>query len=416
MAEYLVIRLAPDVRDPVSWIVADDTGARRGAPGTGSLDEAARRAEGRDVIVLVPSTAVFSTSVDLPIRNRARLLAALPYALEENLADDVDRLHFATGARRNDGRVPVAVVSVEQMNAWIEALAAAGIAPVRMVPEHGGLARIPGTLSLLIAGDTIMFNDGEDNEFALQDVGPADALTIAGAVDPQKPSPHHLQVYCEETDQQRFVDDWRRLRERLASVHVNLLPDGPLPRLAVTVAAGLGIDLLQGPYGTRTDLRALLYPWRHAAVLLLALGIVAVGSSAAELYSLARDEASLKAQFTEEYRAIRPDDTQEIVDPVGIVSSIRRSLGAPASSGVFLPSLEALSAALQQQSNVQLEAISYRAGVVDVRLSAPDVATLDSIQRSISGVGRFEASIQSTDQVGDGDRISSRIQIRETGS
>ncbi len=69
--------------------------------------------------------------------------------------------------------------------------------------------------------------------------------------------------------------------------------------------------------------------------------------------------------------------------------------------------------AMQQNESAEIEAISYRAGVVDVRLTAPDVATLDNIQRIVSTSGRFSASIQSTDQVGD--KVSSRIQIRESG-
>ncbi len=81
---------------------------------------------------------------------------------------------------------------------------------------------------------------------------------------------------------------------------------------------------------------------------------------------------------------------------------------------MFLPSLQQLGEALLQNEAAQIEAISYRAGVIDVRLTAPDVATLDSIQRIVSSSGRFRASIQSTDQVGD--RVSSRIQIRETGA
>jgi len=92
---------------------------------------------------------------------------------------------------------------------------------------------------------------------------------------------------------------------------------------------------------------------------------------------------------------------------------VRRSFGGPAALQVFLPSLQQLSIALQQNATVDIEAISYRAGVIDVRLSAPNVATLDNIQKLISNSGRFNASIQSTDQVGD--KISSRIQIREAG-
>ena len=136
---------------------------------------------------------------------------------------------------------------------------------------------------------------------------------------------------------------------------------------------------------------------------------------AADVVTLDGQEvAALEAQFTEEYRQIRPDDTREVVDPVATVNSLRRSFGTPAATTVFLPSLEELGQALQQNEAADIEAISYRAGVIDVRLNAPDVATLDSIQRSVSSSGRFRASIQSTDQVGD--KVSSRIQIRESGS
>ena len=154
-------------------------------------------------------------------------------------------------------------------------------------------------------------------------------------------------------------------------------------------------------------------PWRYAASLLLLLGVVAFGGKAVDYYRLSQEESTLKDQFTQVYREIRPDDTREIVDPASIVNSVRRSLGGPAASQVFLPSLQQLGMAVQQNGSAEIEAISYRAGVIDVRLTAPDVATLDNFQKIVSSSGRFSASIQSTDQVGD--KISSRIQIRESG-
>jgi type II secretory pathway component PulL len=69
---------------------------------------------------------------------------------------------------------------------------------------------------------------------------------------------------------------------------------------------------------------------------------------------------------------------------------------------------------MQESKDAAIVAISYRAGVVDVRLTAPDVATLDKIQKSVSQSTRFTASIQSTDRVGD--QVNSRIQIREVGT
>jgi type II secretory pathway component PulL len=88
--------------------------------------------------------------------------------------------------------------------------------------------------------------------------------------------------------------------------------------------------------------------------------------------------------------------------------------GSSQSPQVFLRSLEQLSHAIRQNRSASIRAISFRAGVVDIRLTAPDVSTLDNIQRAISQNGQFKATIQSTDQ--DGDKVSSRIQIQAGGA
>jgi len=424
MAEYLVIRLDPDRDKAAHWIAVDDNGTRLSPPVMGPLSEASKDVGARSVIVLVPATTVLTTTVDIPIRGGSRLQAALPFALEEQLADDVEDLHFAAGARRDSGLLPVAVVAHSQIMEWLRRLSDAGITASRMVPENYGLARIPGTLSLLVDNEQIMFNDGADNEFVIQRVKPSDALAMAGALNEtgakhlgdaaESGGPGHLLVYCEPAAEEHYQHDWNALRHELSSVDINLLPDGVLPRLAVTVAAGRGVNLLQGRYGTKAELGSMFRPWRHAAILLLALGVLGIGGKAVDFYRLGLEESALKEQFTQEYRQLRPNDTRDILDPVATVSSVRRSFGGPAALQVFLPSLQQLAIALQQNAAVDIEAISYRAGVIDVRLSAPDVATLDNIQQLISNSGRFSASIQSTDQVGD--KLSSRIQIREAGA
>ncbi|MDA0706172.1 MAG: type II secretion system protein GspL [Proteobacteria bacterium] len=418
MAEFLVIRLGNDPEHAANWIAVDDQGTRRTPPVTGPLAEAAKDVGSRDVIVLVPATEVLSATVDIPIKGGARLRAALPFALEEQLANDVENLHFAVGERGESGLLPVSVVAREQMFGWLQVLRNAAIVATRIIPENHGLARIPGTFSMLVAEEQVMFNDGAESEFVMQGVSPSDALAMAGVLQVEaasdKKSSGHLLVYCEPGEEVRFGQDWNTLRQELTSVDINLLPDGVLPRLAVTVAAGRGVNLLQGPYGARTDYRALFEPWKYAAGLLLALLLLGFAGKGADYYRLAREQASLQEQFAAEYRQIRPDDTREIVDPQSLVAEERGRRGAPVTSDVFLPSMFELSQALQQNSAAQIEAISYRAGVVDVRLTAPDVATLDNIQRLVGAAGRFGASIQSTDQLGD--KVSSRIQIREDGA
>lgn len=418
MAEFLVIRISDDPAEPAHWMAVDASGARRSPPVTGPLEQASADTGDRKVIVLVPSAEVLTTSLDIPVKGGARLLAALPYALEEQLADDVDKLHFAAGARRPSGRVPVSVVSKSKLSAWCERLADAGLRPASIIAENHGLARIPGTISMLVADGQVLINDGAEIELAMQDVSPGDALAAIGALDggDRDPDelrvdalPRHVLVYCEADDNERFEHDWLAIRHELESLDVNLLPDGVMPRLAVTVATGAGINLLQGDFAVKSEYSGLLRPWKYAAILLLGLIGIGLLAKATDYYSLKRQETALRAQFQDEYRTIAPD-AAEVRDPSAVVASLKARTGRSETPQVFLNSLTNLGNALRANNDAQIEAISYRSGVVDVRLTAPNVTTLDSIQRMIGEGGRFSASIQSTDQVGE--RVNSRIQIQ----
>lgn len=159
----------------------------------------------------------------------------------------------------------------------------------------------------------------------------------------------------------------------------------------------------------------MLRPWRIAAMLLAGVVLLGFIGKGADYYRLSSEQAALESRFTEEYRRIRPGDSREIADPVGTVASLMRTQGTAAlGPQLFLPSIEELARAVAGKASVRIEAISYRAGVVDVRLTAPDIPTVDGIVQGVNQSGRFTASMQTADRVDD--RVNSRIQIRETGA
>lgn len=424
MSEFLVIRLNEKPQQPVHWIAVDSSGARRGSPASGTLLDAAAEINDREVIVLVPSAEVLTTTVDIPVRGGAKLLAALPYALEEFLADDVDHLHFAAGAQRSSGHTPVSVVHRERFAEWLAILDEAGIHPSSVIADSYGLARIPGTISMLLAENQVFINDGSDTELVMQSVSPGDALAAIGALDDGDEAdkkdaagrvsmPRHVLVYCEPEDEEKYQHEWIAMRQRLDSVDVKLLADGVMPRLAVTIATGAGINLLQGAFAVKKQYGGLFKPWKYAAMLLLAFGAVGIAAKATDYFLLVRQEVELKQTFNEEYQQIQPN-APETNDPARVVESLRRRVGIVASSPVFLQTMERLGKALQENGEARIQAISFRAGVLDIRITAPNFAMLDSIQRAIAEGGQFSAAIQSTDQ--DGETVSSRMQIQESGA
>ena len=408
MAEITVIRLSQSPGAPAQWIRVDDAGARIGSPQAGSLAEAGEQIRGSKVFVLLPAEEVLTTHVEIPVRSGKRLLAALPFAMEEQVADDVDNLHFAAGKRLEDGSTPVAVINREQMQDWLLQLEVAGIKPAAMLSEIHGVAKIPGTVNVMVEGSRLLINDGRKLSLAIQDVQLEEIVASLQETDEDGGATHVVAFYDAAT-RDEYAKQIEKLQEDVPNFEVKILPDGIFPRLAATAAVTGGINLLQGTFATPKNYSRLFKPWKVAAALLLGLGVTWAAQNVLDYYNLHRTEQMLTEQVTAEFRASFPW-IGEVRDPEAQLNSLLRQSGSQGTAQVFLASLDALSKAITSVQEASIEAISYRSGVMDVRLTAPSVSVLDQIQRSISAEGQFKASIQSTDQQ-DG-KVMSRIQIQ----
>lgn len=90
---------------------------------------------GGPATVLVPSESVLLLAVDLPLASRAKRLAALPFAVEDRIADPLEAVHIALGAEIAPRRYLVAVVRHAVMSRWIELAQAAALDHAAMVPD-----------------------------------------------------------------------------------------------------------------------------------------------------------------------------------------------------------------------------------------------------------------------------------------
>jgi len=257
MADFLVLRFADMPTDPVEWLIVDQSGAQHGPIEHGDLQAAARAAQDKRVIALVPGTNVLRTFVDIPIRNQSKLMQAIPFAMEDLLAGNIDDLHFAAGKRDENGRLPVAAVQRLKMEAWLEQISAVELDLVGVYTDGDALGDMPNTTILLVEEQRATIRNATGH-VAASDLVSIDALIDLWltrhrqADDEELPSPINLLVYvtpeCEET-LQPIID---RLRPRIATLDIMTLPDGGLPRMAAQSIVSPGINLLQGPYAPRS--------------------------------------------------------------------------------------------------------------------------------------------------------------------
>ncbi|HJP39880.1 MAG TPA: type II secretion system protein GspL [Gammaproteobacteria bacterium] len=423
MADFIVLRFADLPTEPVEWISVDQFGAQQGPIEHGDLQAFAAAATGKRVIALVPGTDVLRTSLDIPIRNHARLMQAIPFAMEDQLADGIEELHFAVGRRDDQQRTPVAVVQHLKMKAWLEQIRSLELDLSGVYADTDALGDMPNTTILLVEARRAILRDA-DGQTAATEVGSIDTLLDVWLAShlhtdgDELPPPINLFVYLTpecETMLQPVID---RIRSRVETLESKIVPDGGLPRMATHSIAAPGINLLQGAYASRSTFGVYWPLWRVAAALLVGLSITVLGTKILEISNLNRQVAGLDQAIEQAIHYVFPE-VGEIRDARALFESKLRSLGRKnpqAAGGGFLGTLDHVAGAIGKQNGTlaTIESINYRSGIMELRVVAPDVDSLDKIRESISKESGLQAEIQSANP--DGDQVQGRLQIKPAGA
>ena len=141
MNEYLILRLASQADQSMPWLVWSEQEHEVIASGevasADRLHELKPVAAGRTLIGLAPAIDTVIRQLPLPRKNRRQALAALPFMLEDELAQDVEQVHFSV-YQQDKTSASLAYLSHSKMALWLAWLTDADLKASRIVPE--GLA------------------------------------------------------------------------------------------------------------------------------------------------------------------------------------------------------------------------------------------------------------------------------------
>jgi general secretion pathway protein L len=400
MSEYLVVRLPArasmtadaEQESLAEWVVADASGSPRDRVQRGALETASALALARRVIVLVPGTDALLAEPVLPLKSGAKLAQVVPFALEEQLASDVEDLHFAVGRREAAG-TPVAVVAHSRMQAWQSVLASAGIQADLIYAETAALPITPNGVTLLVDQSRVYVRR-ESFPGAVLEVEPLiEALQLALASGDE--AREHVTIYVSENDYERERDLLEGLREFTASLQLKLMPEGALPILAANIVKTSAVNLLQGPYAVKKRVNISFAPWRFAAALAGVFFAAHLGLKSWQWYHYKQLEARLDSQITEVFQQAMPG--APVPEPLQARKQVELRLNAlrgTAPVSGMMTTLALLTEALAQAPGTNLEALSFRNNITDLRLLAPSVDALDRIRQVALEKG-VSAEIQS---------------------
>jgi general secretion pathway protein L len=411
--DWLLLRLPATPGEEPSWALVDSTGALLPQPEGDAAATLPVLAVGRQVALLAPSADVALFMAQLPAGNEARLQQLAPFALEEQVSEDLEDLHFAVGTRNGEtGEVPVVVASRERMQAWLAQAEALGVMPKAMYAESDLAPLLPGHVTLLVAPEGLVLRNEAGRPVVFPPDDPALALSMllgSGA----DLSTVNLSVHALPEDWPRYEAAIEALRDRVASLQVQLHAGGLLGLYAQGIGTSAPVNLLQGAFKPQRRATNLWLRWRAAAALLGALLLLHVAAGLWELHSTRQEARRLDAEISRVYGSIFPGQ-QPGRQVRRTLEARMRAVGSGGNAqGELMGLLAALAAARQNVPLATLDSMTYKPGQLQLTLSAPDASTLEQFSQALKA-GGFGATVASGNQTDRG--FKGQIDMKVAGT
>ena len=376
MAEPIIVREWP-VSGQFQWL---DLAVTEDLVCSGCLIELADAAQQRPLIMVWPAVSALLVEIDLPLRNTAQISKALPYAMEDLLAEDVDRYHLVWHRQVASGRVVVAAVTHELLAEFCQRFESVGLILQMVLPEPLLLPWQSGECGLLVDTQQAVFRHAE----WLGGGGEIDlSILLLQKLHQQNEVGDTLCVWSdtESAQVEDFCNDWPGKIHKQKSMQ-------PLVLCRQQWQFAKPLNLLTGDYAIRTaDSADLTKYWPAAAIVLVALllqvvmqwqlvsrqqqQLQAIQASSEALFKQAFPEikrlVNLKAQADQRLSELQQQNSQQ-------------------QSG-FLPLLYRSGMHLKDDRQIKIQRLQFSNDSLQFRISAADTSSIEQFERRLTDEG-----------------------------
>ncbi len=342
---------------------------------------------GAHLVLCIPGERARIHMVNLPVSNRKRFLAALHYALEDQLLHDVADYHLVPLPQgRGTTGVPVIVTEHQYLSALIDQCQGAGWKVVLMVPDYLMISA-PGASSWYIDASGIpllLRMPGRDGAVIMGEPGTQVPGMLLLALEQAGITPEKLVVRVCNHDQYKSVAAWS---DQLAERHVRLelvMEDQPRSNwLASQPLPDKAINLLTGPYKVVDprwqDLRRVL----PVAAMLGVIVLISIAHWVVQGMNLQKQHTELKQSIDAIYLQAFPE-TRNLVDArFQMEQQLQRILAENNSSNGgadLLSRLQQIADLLAASPDSLLYSVGFDGSSISVEVSVPDYEALDRLQ------------------------------------
>lgn len=356
MRETLFVRLGSHPSHQVMWMVWSEQEQEVIASGVlPHADELATledRVAGRRLIALVPGSDVTVHRVSLPAKAQKQALKALPFLVEEHIAEEIDHIHLTLLAQEGQS-ADIMAVKHSQMAQWTDALKQAGLTPTRMLPDWLALPYHNEQVHAVQLGEQWLFRTQPAHGFALDDaeidhwlplvMGELEANTVVA----------HTPLHIEGGNVEQQLDE---------------LPLMALTEGALTATA----NLLHSGYAIKRKRQHKFRVWYNVAIVAAVALVLYFVNGVVELNQLQAQKQQVQAEIVATYQHAFPREKN--VKATRIRAILKQKLaavgGGQAQQQSMLVAFEHMLPAFTQISSLDISSLHYRHDKHEIRLQA----------------------------------------------
>jgi len=407
MSRTLLLRIDPTASE-ASWQLVEN-GQLVGPSGKGKLSDARRAARGVPVVLLVPAEEIFLDNVALPGKNRNKLRRAIPYAVEDQLIDDIDNLHFALSTHPHRGRYLIAAVEDRMMDFWDKAMINAGIRVETMIPDVTALAQTDESWTVLLETTRALVRTPD--ELFATDIASLPVMLENLSAASEDSEPPQVRLFDCSNDDKAIL-----LQAAIPQITFEVVeaPQGVFEVFARSYEPRTSVNLMQGEYNRQEGWRKQLRPWYAAAALLLVWLswqlVLAIGGYI--------DLSRTSQQLTNQMRAVHkrafasaklPAAGYERSDMEARLKQLQKRQGRAA--GSLQEMLVRTAPILKKIPDINIDGIHYLNGSLDIELTTKNTSQIDTLKDSLQSQTGWDVKSQASTEKG-----ITRVRLRITSS
>lgn len=410
MASVLLVHYDPAKPDQATWSHVNNQGELTSRITSGPLEQAAAAAEQHRVTVLLDSSSVHLNHVRLPTSNRQKMLRAVPYALEEQLAEDIDDFHFVIGNTDPVYGTPVAGIRKNTIEALLEAFGTAGIHVDAVIPDAVCSPAAPDQWTVLLHGGKALLQ----YQALIGAVIDADnlALLLQASLARTEQKPAKIVVFCPDGESADRVPEDVGSDIEVVKVAYNT---HPLVVFCSEFTRARSLNLLQGRYKPRRKSTGQWHRWRLAASLAAVWLVLYLGISLFELSQLKARNSEIAIQIEQIYKQAFPGSKRIINPRVQMeqkLAELRGGGGDQASQ--FLALLTESAAIFADQKDIDLQSIDFRNNRMDIGLTGSNLQSVETLNKQLNGNTRLASEI--TSATSEKNNVRGSIRLQRSGS